>query len=254
MMKMAAEDTPKRETYSYGWSSHVRTVYQYGLYMRCQTLSGFLKVAFFFPDRMRLGGNLPAYELFICRQTGEFLTYDRNRDKWLTAKLDLLDWPDYVSTSEKKWINPEGYSTIKTYLGVKHGGFSGLMEYQLKVRADELKRRHKRETDPWDLDLAQTPDLPKDWMRWVRKVGIPENYIFYQYTRKGAETGYCTYCEKDVPVKNPRHNKKGRCLCCRHEITFKSVGKAGTVHSGDKYMYLLQRCEDGFIILSLIHI
>ena len=196
MMKMAAADTPRYETYSYGWSSHVRTVYKYGLYMRCQTLSGFLKVAFFLPDRMRLGGNLPAYELFICRQTGEFLTYDRNRDKWLTAKLDLLDWPDYVGTSEKKWINPEGYSTIKTYLGVKHGGFSGLMEYQLKVRADELKRRHKRETDPWDLDLAQTPDLPKDWMRWVRKVGIPENYIYYEYTRKGTGTGYCTYCKK----------------------------------------------------------
>lgn len=252
MMKMAAEDTPKRETYSYGWNSHVRTVYQYGLYMRCQTLSGFLKVAFFLPDRMRLGGNLPAYELFICRQTGEFLTYDRNRDKWLTAKLDLLDWPDYVGTSVKKWINPEGYSTIKTYLGVKHGGFSGLMEYQLKVRADELKRRHKRETDPWDLDLAQTPDLPKDWIRWVRKVGISENYIFYQYTRKGAEIGYCTYCEKDVPVKNPRHNKKGRCLCCRHEITFKSVGKAGTVRTGDKYIYLLQRCEDGFMVREFI--
>lgn len=252
MMKMAAEDTPKCETYSYGWSSHVRTVYQYGLYMRCQTLSGFLKVAFFLPDRMRLGGNLPAYELFICRQTGEFLTYDRNRDKWLTAKLDLLDWPDYVGTSEKKWINPEGYSTIKTYMGVKHGGFSGLMEYQLKVRADELKRRHKRETDPWDSDLAQTPDLPKDWMRWVRKVGIPENYIYYEYTKKGTETGYCTYCEKDVPVKTPRHNKKGRCPCCRHEITFKSVGRAGTVRTGDNYMYLLQRCEDGFMVREFV--
>ena len=252
MMKMAAADTPRRETYSYGWSSHERTVYQYGLYMRCQTLSGFLKVAFFLPDRMRLGGNLPAYELFICRQTGEFLTYDRNRDKWLTAKLDLLDWPDYVGTSEKKWINPEGYSTIKTYLGVKHGGFSGLMEYQLKVRADELKRRHKRETDPWDLDLAQTPNLPKDWMRWVRKVGIPENYIYYEYTRKGTETGYCTYCEKDVPVKTPRHNKKGRCPCCRHEITFKSVGRAGTVRTGDNYMYLLQRCEDGFMVREFV--
>lgn len=252
MMKMAADDTPKRETHSYGWSSYVRTVYQYGLYMRCQTLSGFLKVAFFLPDRMRMGGNLPAYELFICRETGEFLTYDRNREKWLTAKLDLLDWPDYVGTSEKKWINPEGYSTIKTYLGVNHGGFSGLMEYQLKVRADELKRCHRRETDPWDLDLAQTPDLPKDWVRWVRKVGIPENYIFYQYTRKGAETGYCTYCEKDVPIKNPRHNKQGHCPCCRHEIMFKSVGKAGTVFTEDRYMYLLQRCEDGFMVREFV--
>lgn len=254
MMKMAAEDSPKCETYSYEWSDkiHVRTIYQYGLYMRCQTLNGILKIAFFLPDRMRLGGNMPVYELFICRETGKFLTYDRNRDKWLTAKLDMLDWPDYVGTSVKKWINPEGHSTIKTYLGVNHGGLEGLMEYQLKVRADELKRRHRRETDPWDLDLAQTPDLPKDWMRWVRKVGIPDNYIFYQYAKKGAEIGYCTYCEKEVPIKNPRYNKQGRCLCCRREITFKSVGRARTVNTKDRYMYLIQRCEDGFIIRDFI--
>lgn len=250
MMKMAAEDTPKRETYNYGWSGqgYVRTIYQYGLYMRCQTLNGILKVAFFLPESMRLGGSFPAYELYICRDTGEFLTYDRNRDRWLTSKLDMLDWPDYVHYSKKKWINPEGYSSIKTYLGMDHGGYTGLLNYQLKVREDELKRRHKRETDPWDLDLAQTPELPRDWKHWVRKVGIPENYIFYQYTRKGADSGYCTYCEKDVPVKKPRHNKKGHCPCCRHEITFKSVCKAGTVHTKTSFMYLIQRCEDGFMI------
>ncbi|RFZ77503.1 hypothetical protein DS742_18205 [Lacrimispora amygdalina] len=250
MMKMAADDTPKREVYSYGWSGqqHTREIYQYGLYMRCQTLQGILKVAFFLPDRMRLGGNLPAYEVFVCRNTGEFLTYDRNRDKWLTAKLDMLDWPSYVRDAKKKWINPEGFATIKNYLGIKHGGYTGLLEYQLQVRKDELKRRHKRETDPWDLDLAQTPELPKDWDRWVRKVGIPENYIFYQYSRKGADSGYCTYCEKEVPIRNPRHNKQGHCSCCRHEITFKSVGKAGRVNTKSAYMYLIQRCEDGFMI------
>lgn len=248
MMKMAAEDIPKRESYSYGWGHYERTVYEYGLYMRCQTLHGILKVAIFLPDKMRMGGNMPAYELFICRDTGEFLTYDRNRDKWLTAKLDMLDWPNYVATSQKKWINPEGHSTIKQYLGMEHGGYKGLLEYQLKVRRDELKRRHKRETDPWDLDLSQTPELPRDWNRWVRKVGIPENYIYYKYTRKGADTGYCTYCEKEVPIKNPRYNKQGRCPCCRHEVTFKSVGRAGRVDTKEAYMYLIQRCEDGFMI------
>lgn len=250
MMKMADDDTPKREAYNYGWGQqkYIREIYQYGLYMRCQTLQGILKVAFFLPDRMRLGGKLPAYELFICRDTGEFSTYDRNRDKWLTAKLDMLDWPSYVHSSEKKWINPEGFATIKRYLGVKRGGYTGLLEYQLQVRKNELKRRHKRETDPWDLDLAQTPELPKDWDRWVRKVGVPENYIFYQYTRKGADRGYCSYCEKEVPIRNPRHNKQGHCPCCRHEVIFKSVGKAGRVDTKSAYMYLIQRCEDGFMI------
>lgn len=250
MMQLAVENNPRREVYSYGWGGqqYTREIYQYGLYMRCQTLQGILKVAFFLPDRMRLGGNLPAYELFICRDTGQFLTYDRNRGKWLTAKLDMLDWPSYVHASEKKWINPEGFSAIKKYLRIEHGGYTGLLEYQLQVREDELKRRHKRETDSWDLDLAQTPELPKDWDRWVRKVGIQENYVFYQYARKGTDSGYCSYCEKEVPIRNPRHNKQGHCPCCRHEITFKSIGKAGRVNTKSAFMYLIQRCEDGFMI------
>ena len=51
-----------------------------------------------------------------------------------------------------------------------------------------------------------------------------------------------------MAVREPRHNKMGRCLRCRHEVTFKSIGKAGTVVTEDARMYLMQRCEDGFIL------
>lgn len=248
MMTMAASDTLKNKisgSYEYYWPSEA---YEYGLYMRCQILQGILKVAFFLPEHLRSGGNLPVYELFISRAAGQFLTYDRMRNKWLTAKLDMLPWPSYVFNSEKKWINPQGYASIKQYLGVEHGGFTGIMDYQLNVRAEELKRKHKRETTPWDLDMAQTPELPKDWKWWCNKVGIPQNYIFYEYSRKGTEKGYCTYCEKDIAIKHPRHNKIGYCPVCRHKIAFKSIGKAGTVLTDTAYMYLIQRCEDGFMI------
>lgn len=249
MMEMAANDTIKRERVGAWAYSSVRESYKYGLYMRCQVLNGILKVAFFLPEHMRMGAVLPVYELFINKETGEFLTYDRKLDRWLTAKLDMLPWPGYVTYSEKKWINPEGSRTIKRYLGVSNGGYKGILAYQLKIRADELKQRHKRETDPWDMDMEQTPELPKDWNRWVSKVGIPENYIFYHYDRKGVTRGYCTYCEKEVPVKHPKHNKQGTCPCCRHKITFKSEGKAaGVVRTDTARMYLIQRCEDGMMI------
>ena len=249
MMKIAANDTIKKELVGTWAYSRVRESYKYGLYMRCQTLNGILKVAFFLAEHMRIGAALPAYELFINKETGEFLTYDRKRDRWLTAKLDMIPWPEYVGYSEKKWINPEGFRTIKRYLGVSRGGYNGILEYQLKVRADELKQRHKRETDPWDMDMEQTPELPKDWDRWVSKVGIPDNYIFYRYDRKGVTEGYCTYCEKEVPIAHPKHNKQGTCPCCRHKITYKSEGKAaGVVRSDRVYMYLMQRCEDGVMI------
>lgn len=248
MMQLAEADQPGKIAERYWGGTRFHEFYQYGLYMRCQVLGGLLKVAFFFPEHMRTGGRMPAYELYVDKEGGSFLTYDRIAGRWLTAKLDMIVWPDYVHYSEKKWISKQGQELVKDYLGVEHGGYKGLLEYQLQVRADELKRRHKKETDPWDLDLEQTPALPKDWERWVRKVGITENFIFYRYDRKGVKTGYCTFCEREVAVSNPRHNRAGRCLRCRHEITYKSVGKAGTVMTGRKSMYLMQRCEDGFMV------
>lgn len=245
MMRLAEGDKAVRKP-GYGWGGEA---YQYGLYMRCRILGGLLKVAFFLPEHMKAGGRLPAYELYVDKEAGSFLTYDRMTGKWLTAKLNMISWPNYVWRSEKKWISAQGHDLVKSYLGTEHGGFKGLLEYQMQVRADELKRRHKKETDPWDLDLEQTPDLPKDWAKWVEKVGITENYIFYRYDRKGAETGYCTFCEKEVAIRKPRHNKAGHCLRCRHAVTYKAMGKAGrAVATGRDYMYLIQRCEDGFMV------
>lgn len=216
--------------------------------MRCRIQNDILMVAFYLAEHMRAGGRKPAYELFFERETKRFLTYDRLQDKWRTAKLDRIELPGYVFSSEQKWINQFEDGLIKNYLGGQRGGYEGLLDYQQQIRHDELKQRHRKETDPWDMDLAQTPKLPKDWERWVDKVGIQQNYIFYLYSRKGADTGYCTYCEKDVPIKKPRHNKEGRCPRCRHKITFKSVGKAGTVITERENMYLMQRCADGFVI------
>ena len=80
---------------------------------------------------------------------------------------------------------------------------------------ERLKMKHKKQTDPWDEDLKQTRAVPKDWKHWVDKVGIPEQYIFYTYSRKKYKEGYCTYCEHDVQVQ-PHHNEMGKCPHCHH--------------------------------------
>lgn len=197
---------------------------------------------------MRSGGNLPAYELYIDKENQDFITFDRDQKKWLTAKLDMIQWPSYVFNSKNNWISQKGHDIIIDYLGVKQGGYAGLLEYQLNVRRDQLKRKHKRETNPWDLQLTQTPDIPKDWEKWVSKVGIPEYFIFYHYIRKGAKTGYCSYCEREVPIKEPRHNKVSVCPRCRHKITFKALGRFGRFFTNTYFAYLIQRCDEGFVV------
>lgn len=248
MMQMAAGDTLKRETIRYWNNSHIRDSYNTGLYMRCRVIGDYLKVAFFLTESMRAGGNLPVYELYIDKKKRDFITYDRDQKKWLCAKLDMIQWPAYVSNSANKWISQKGHDTIKAYLGVNQGGYAGLLEYQLDVRYEQLKRKHKRQTDPWDLQLSQTPELPKDWNRWVDKVGIPEYYIFYRYVRRGAKKGYCSYCEREVAIREPRHNKAGVCPRCRHKVTYKALGKFGRFFTNTYFAYLIQRCDEGFVV------
>ena len=85
-------------------------------------------------------------------------------------------------------------------------------------------------------------------MRWIDKVAVRENFIFYRYKRGGAQNGYCTFCGKEVPISgHPYHNKKGRCACCRHPIVFKP-GRAGYIRTEKDYAYLIQRCKDGFVL------
>lgn len=246
MMKAAEKDVLKsRHSGTYRGTGNG---YECGMYIRCVVSRGILKAAFFLTEHMKTGGKLPSYELYISKKENRFITYDCLQKKWRNAKLDMICWPQYLTYSRWEYISEKDYMLIKHYLETKQGGYAGLLEYQLRVRADELKRKHRRETDPWDLDLAQTPALPKDWERWVMKEGVPERFIYYEYQRGGAKSGYCTYCEKTVPITNPKHNTEGICPVCKSKIKYKSIGRAGNVHTETYVVFLFQRCDVGFMI------
>lgn len=243
MRKIEREDVAEKVP---GWFAPRR---RYSLFARCQVENEILKVALFFPDALRTGGCLPSYEVFIDHAAKKFITYDRMDDRWREAKVDRLQWPRGISSTRGVWMSPDDAQVVRTYLGGEYYGYDGVLKYQEMLREEALERRHRKETDPWDADLGLTPGLPKDWDRWVDKVGIPQNYIFYHYRKRGAKQGHCTYCGKEVPLTvMPRHNKTGHCPCCRHEITFKAAGKQRSLSTGENCVYLLQPRPDGFVI------
>lgn len=247
MMQKADVDVPELVERKNSWRKEELYRYKYGIYMRCQILGGILKVSFFLAEKMRLGDPGPVYELFINKETGEFLTWDVGKEKWRNAKVDMLDWPEYTWYSGR-YINPEGYRSIKSYLGTESGGYKGILEWQQSVRKEELKARHRRETEPWDMKMDQIPPLPKDWEHWMDKTGITQNFIFYEYQKKGAKEGYCTWCERNVPVRSPRHNQYGVCRRCGRKVQYKARGRAGNFETRTEIVYLVQRCEDGVVV------
>lgn len=249
MMKLAAEDTPQKRTVQRWDRTYTEVRTHYGLFLRGLIENDILKVAVYLSDNMRTGGRQPSYEVYIDRSAHCFITYDRGRRKWLNSKLDRISWPSSLYYSDSRWISPADNKAIKAFLGTDKDGYYGILDYQFRIREEELIRRQKKETDAWDALMAITPALPKDWTHWVDKVGIPENFIFYEYNKRGAKHGYCTFCGKEVPINGRAlHNKKGRCTCCRHEIVFKAIGRAGRIVTDEVCVYLIQKHQDGFIV------
>ena len=184
MKKVALEDEPEKvRTYS----GYTRIRQKYKCYMNCMVQNGILKVALYLPDHLRLDGDNPAYEVFLDKKKRQFLTYDYLDKKWRDAKLDRLEWPgqDYDAVC---WVSTGDSDMVQKYFSSERGGYFGVLDFQRKVREEQLDQRHRRITDPWDKDLAQVPELPKDWGRWADKVAVRENFIFYNYKRGGAKT------------------------------------------------------------------
>ena len=164
MKKVALEDEPEKvRTYS----GYTRIRRKYKCYMNCMVQNGILKVALYLPDHLRLDGDNPAYEVFLDKKKRQFLTYDYLDKKWRDAKLDRLEWPgqDYDAVC---WVSTGDSDMVQQYFSSERGGYFGILEFQRKVREEQLDQRHRRTTDPWDKDLAQVPKLPKISLKIVR--------------------------------------------------------------------------------------
>ena len=252
MMEMARNDTVQQRSYTNHWGGpYAYKGYAYNIFLRCQTLKGYLKVAMFLPALMRKGNDMPVYELFISKKAGQFLTWNCREQKWSEAMADNLPWTKDLGWNWHQgtiWINPEGKQTIKDYLGTQKAGWDGIIEWQRKTREEDIVRRNKRQTDPWDAELKQTPRLPKDWKQWLSRTGVPEHFIFYDYIKAGAKEGFCSRCETVVPIDKPGHNKKTVCPHCGCEAVFKSWGKQKYLHTKQYIVYLIQRTKNGLVV------
>lgn len=247
-LKIAEEEVPHDD------KEYLKAKYRYWGHVRCSVKGDLLKVAFYYTENLRAGGSKPHYAVYFNKKTKEYLTYDYENKKWLTATFYNLVLPEYSHGKYEEGIytslrySDDDEKTICDYFGGAGEPFQAMIKFQRNILSERLEAKHKRETDPWDEDLKRTPKIPKAFEHWVEKDGIPEHFIFYDYLRKRVMPGWCSYCEKDVLVEHPTYNAKGICPYCRHEVTFKSIGRVGFLSTENHIVYLLQKCEGGMII------
>lgn len=249
-VEKAGKDTP-RMIKKYG-----ATQYRYKTreYAKCRMYGDIIKVALFYTKNLRLGATTPAYEIFIDYKNEDFITYDYSANRWSNATIEKLDTSFYwwSETKEKKYMSAKDRAFLRTSLKIEednsYSDYYGILKFQQNVRECQLLARHKKETDKWDEAMNKVTQIPKDWDKFIAKSVIRDQYIFYEYSRKAEKDGYCTWCENDVKVKNPKHNAQGRCPHCGHKITYKASGKSGSFYTDNFAAYLIQPYGDDFII------
>lgn len=256
MIKKAKENEKEsKEKVNYGYTKIYKR--EYGIYLRCQNLQGYLKIAIFLPKEMIAGKKKPHFEIFIDPKNENYITreWDNDQECWRTARIENLNYNnngwEYMWRARKyAWINKEGAKSIRVALKVDKGGYEGILQWQQRIDKKRLEERRKRETRPWDEDMALVPKIPEGFIRWMHKEAIREHFIFYQYDRKGAKEGYCSYCEKMAPIKKPKHGVEGKCPICKKRITYKSMGKIKTLVTESYGCQLVQKIQGGFIVRS----
>lgn len=243
MMRLAKADIPVQQQ----GQGCVEYIYKYGIHMIADVEAKILKVALFLTDYMALEAMNPIYSLFIDKEADDFIGYDHLCKKWTNAMIDRLRFP-YPIYRSGIYCEEGSAKCIQEYLETDSDPYDALQMFQSDLRRRNTLKKHKRITDQWDLVMQDVPELPQDWENWMKKVGFLQNHIFFEYNRKGVTHGFCTWCEKDVPVKNPKHNQDGECSCCHHKIKYKSIKRVQSVITEEDTAYLVQDCGTGFVV------
>ena len=244
MIKEAGQDIPKQEK----MYRTVKETYKNDIHINCQIKEGILMVGFYYTRDLRLGAPHPAFLLLIDQENITYSTWDIPAECWRSASVRNLPWQGGFY-GKKFAVDDQSNQMLKDYLNVSKDGLDGILLYQESVMEKRLEKRHKKETDAWDKELAEIRPLPKDWTAWADRHGMHQHYLFYEYSRKKQQEGYCTWCRKMVPIKGkPKHNRIGRCCQCGHEIQYKARGKAGRFHTKVETAYILQPCGERIVL------
>lgn len=233
---------------------------EYDILLRVQNLSGYKKIAVFLPKMMQTDIKTPKYEIFLNVSGCEYITReldDTGKEvRWLTAMVCNLPGVEYYSSycyeTRKVYISTDGMHTLNA-LPLEHDseaykGLRRLYRWQQEQKDKQTKQKEAKEQAPWDADMKLVPKLPSTFKEWMRREAASEYYMIYEYDPKGQTVGFCSKCQKNVSISNPKHQKKTKCPSCKTTAIFKAHTRLQTLATPGYDAEIIQKIKGGIVI------
>lgn len=252
----------KKKAWSKGKKKNYRgevNKFRYKYLMNSRFFRGILKINLYRCEDVRKGRDIyPAYEIFLNLEGEQYITLERLSEdgkkshRWRTAKIENLDswyyWRD--KQDYRAGANRGTIENIRLYLKQQKRDsiYWEVNDWQKGCKKRREEKRILRTTEKWDKEMDKIPEIPNDFMRWMRRNAFDgDNNMYYPF----GDKGFCTACQRMVPlVKNPKHLKEATCPVCKKKVTLiqKNRRKNPVWTSSYNWICCVQRYEDGIVV------
>lgn len=256
MKELVRQDTGEEYTRRWGRNDVEKyMLYERYLYFSAIVQNEILKIACFTRKDIARGCYEPEYEIYISKAEEKWLTYSTKDGRWLTAKIDNLEFDlgEGWRHGNYPWQSESTKKKVNDYLGTDSLPVKmAVLMFQNDVKKEEAKRKMRGITDMIDGIMENVPSLPKDFDEWVVKSAFSkEKSLFYHY---GTDKGFCSACESEVQIKRKlHHGEQTKCPKCRKDVVARAWKKQKYIQNS-KWIGILQRLGDksGYV-LRLFH-
>ena len=237
-----------KEMYEKAWLTEEYDRYQrpsvtgpkYRKFYRARKTQGILEVDVFYYRDLRLKTSRPAFRIFL--HDGKYDTYETIEGKWHTATIENLQYKvssyneGESAAYQTYWITEKDRKTIKDFTkSEKESPHSAILEWQ-------QYKKHRKETDQIDDEMAIIPKIPKDFEDWAKKDAVPQ----YMYYESGKNIGRCTCCGKAQELSGHKYGQEGKCKYCKRKVIYKTYKKSPKI-TDKSSAALIQKTPAGFV-------
>lgn len=261
MIEKAKDNKIHEKIKGIGYSAYYSKRYKY--FLRVQNLDRYIKIAVYPAENLAVNIKTPSHEVFLNPVGEEYITRlfdDKGKETgwskamfynlpglnvywWLSSQYQHTFWLNRDATRTLKSLNVDGTRHYRN----ENDAICTLREWQQSLVDNERALREKKETAPWDEDMKLTPELPKDFDKWLKYSVPTEEWGIY---KGGEKTTFCTHCEKEVVLTGTRKaGIKMICPSCKKELEIiQGERYKNHIQSVNITTQILQPIKDGYMI------
>lgn len=214
-------------------------------------------VLYLYPRQQCAQGNrLSRWTVFITRR--EFITLRRDeggKTAWLLSMLDRLDC-SYRFLSRCAFCTRRDEQMVFCFVGEKDSSVPALNAlYRFQRRLWE-KRTHQQRVmrdQPIVQRMRAVRALPRGLDAWVRQSVMPA-YLFYDRTGRKRVQAYCTSCQQEVWLTDPKNRRTTICPHCGRKAVQKTRASRARWHEDKETVQLIQRVRRTELIIRILKV